>query len=99
MNTKKLEIRYKKKIGLFNKYNNEYYNKSKPSVSDEEYDNLKKKILSLEDKYKFLKSKNSPSNNIGHKPSKNFKKVSHRVPMLSLANAFTEDDLVNLKKY
>ncbi len=98
MNIKKLEITYKKKIALFSKYNNEYYNESKPSVSDEEYDNLKKEILSLEDKYKFLKSKNSPSSNIGHKPSKNFKKVSHRVPMLSLANAFSEDDLINFEK-
>ena len=44
MNIKKLEITYNKKIELFNKYNNEYYNKSKPSVSDEEYDNLKKKF-------------------------------------------------------
>ena len=98
MNIKKLEITYKKKISLFNKYNKEYYNESKPSVSDEEYDNLKKEILSLEDKYKFLKSKNSPSSNIGHTPSKNFKKVPHRVPMLSLANAFTEDDLINFEK-
>ena len=53
MNIKKLEITYKKKISLFNKYNKEYYNESKPSVSDEEYDILKKEILSLEDKYKF----------------------------------------------
>ncbi len=98
MNIKKLETKYKKKIGLFNKYNNEYYNESKPSVSDQEYDNLKKEILSLEDKYKFLKSKNSPLVNVGHKPSKNFKKVSHRVPMLSLANAFTADDLINFEK-
>jgi len=98
MNIKKLEITYNKKIGLFNKYNNEYYNKSKPSVSDEEYDNLKKEILYLENKYEFLKSKDSPSSNIGYKPSKNFKKVPHRVPMLSLANAFTEDDLINFEK-
>ena len=98
MDIKKLEITYNKKIGLFNKYNNEYYNKSKPSVSDEEYDNLKKEILYLENKYEFLKSKDSPSSNIGYKPSKNFKKVPHRVPMLSLANAFTEDDLINFEK-
>ena len=46
----------------------------------------------------FLKSKDSPSNSIGYKPSKNFKKVSHKVPMLSLSNAFTEEDLFNFEK-
>ena len=67
-------------------------------VSDDEYDNLKKEILILEDKFKFLKSDLSPSNIIGFKPSKNFSKVQHKVPMLSLANAFTEDDLINFEK-
>ena len=52
----------------------------------------------LETNYKFLSSKYSPSKTVGHKPSKNFKKVSHRVPMLSLGNAFTENDLVNFEK-
>ncbi len=98
MNKKKLENTYKKKIRLLIRYNNEYYNESKPSVSDEEYDNLKKAILILEEKNKFLKSKDSPSNKVGHKPSRNFTKSSHKVPMLSLANAFTEDDLINFEK-
>ena len=98
MNIKKLEILYKKKITLLKKYNNEYFAKSNPSVSDQEYDNLKKDILSLESQYDFLKSKYSPANNIGYKPSKNFKKALHKVPMLSLANAFTEEDLINFEK-
>ncbi len=59
---------------------------------------LKKNILDLEKKYKFLKSKDSPSLKIGHKPSKNFKKVLHKVPMLSLANAFDKEDLLNFEK-
>ncbi len=98
MNKKKIQLEYEKKIILINKYNKYYYDNSKPLVSDDEYDNLKKEILILEDKFKFLKSDLSPSNIIGFKPSKNFSKVQHKVPMLSLANAFTEDDLINFEK-
>jgi DNA ligase (NAD+) len=98
MNKKEILNKYKKKIKLVNNYNKLYYDQSKPEVSDEEYDQLKKNILLLESKYKFLKSKDSPSKIIGYKPSKNFKKAPHRVPMLSLANAFEEDDLLNFEK-
>ena len=97
MNKKKINDIYNKKIQLINKYNNFYYNNSDPEVSDQEYDNLKIEIINLEKKYKYLKSKNSPSKIVGSKPSKNFKKDLHRVPMLSLANAFTEDDLLNFE--
>jgi len=98
MNKKKIEIQYLEKIRLFNKYNKFYYDKSKPLVSDEEYDQLKKNILLFEKEYDFLKSKDSPSKVVGYKPSKNFKKALHRVPMLSLANAFDEEDLFNFEK-
>jgi DNA ligase (NAD+) len=98
MNKKKIEIQYSEKIRLFNKYNKFYYDKSKPLVSDEEYDQLKKNILLFEKEYDFLKSKDSPSKIVGYKPSKNFKKALHRVPMLSLANAFDEEDLFNFEK-
>ena len=98
MNKKIIEAQYKKKIKLLNNYNKNYYDKSKPLVDDKEYDKLKNETLLLERKYKFLKSKNSPSETIGYKPSKNFKKVLHRVPMLSLANAFNKEDLLNFEK-
>ena len=98
MNKEEIKKEYKKKINIIINYNNLYYNKSKPLVSDKEYDELKKNILLLESKYKFLKSKNSPSKIVGHKPSKIFKKASHRAPMLSLANAFSEKDLLNFEK-
>ena len=98
MSKKEIQIQYKKKISLINQYNKSYYDRSKPDVSDKEYDELKKDILSLEEKYKFLKSKNSPAEIVGFKPSKNFKKALHRIPMLSLANAFSEEDLLNFEK-
>ena len=98
MNKKEIEKKYIKKIKSINNYNKHYYSESSPIVSDKEYDELKKDILLLEKNYKFLKSDNSPSKIVGHKPSKNFIKVKHKVPMLSLANAFDEDDLLNFEK-
>ena len=98
MTKKIIEEIYKKKIKLYKKYSKSYYDKSNPEVTDQEFDNLKKEILELEKKNKFLKSKDSPSLAVGYKPSKNFKKVKHKVPMLSLSNAFSEEDLVNFEK-
>ncbi len=98
METNQIKKIYKEKIKLYLKYNKFYYDKSKPLIDDSEFDNLKKEILLLEKKYTFLKSDNSPSKLVGYIPSKNFKKVKHKVPMLSLSNAFEEEDLKNFEK-
>ena len=89
---------YLNKIKLIKKYNKYYYDKNNPSVSDEEYDQLKREIIDIEKKYPNLINKESPSLSVGFKPSKNFKKIKHRVPMLSLSNAFNEEDLKNFEK-
>ena len=89
---------YQLKLKEFKKHNDLYYNKSKPIISDSEYDKLKIEILDLEKKYNFPKTLNSPSNVVGAKPSKNFIKLKHRVKMLSLSNAFSKDDLKNFEK-
>ena len=89
---------YLKKIKLINKYNEYYYSKSKPLVDDSAYDKIKNEVLNLEKKYSFLKSDDSPSLSVGFKPSKNFKKVDHKIPMLSLGNAFDKNDLINFEK-
>ena len=98
MNKKKIVSDYKKKINLLTSYNKNYYEASKPLVSDKVYDDLKNSILILESKYSFLNSAKSPSKVVGFKPSKNFQKITHRAPMLSLANAFGRDDLMNFEK-
>ena len=98
INKSKILNSYNKKIKLLDTYNKFYYEKSSPKVTDEIFDKLKEEIQLLEKKHDFLKSKNSPSKIVGYKPSKNFKKDLHRVPMLSLANAFTEEDLINFEK-
>ena len=89
---------YLAKIKLLQKYNKHYYNNDKPIVTDQEYDYVKKYIHEQEKKFKFLKDINSPSQTVGFKPSKNFKKIKHKVPMLSLGNAFNEEDLNNFEK-
>ena len=89
---------YLKKIKLIEKYNKYYHDKGKPIVSDQEFDLLKKEIIYLESKYKFLQSEKSPTKTVGFKPSKNFQKSKHKVPMLSLGNAFDEMDLINFEK-
>ena len=98
MNKKKIETEYKKKIKLLINYNKNYYDNSNPLVSDKEYDDLKKDILILEKILLFLNSENSPSKLLDLNHLKIFKKISHRVPMLSLANAFGREDLINFEK-
>ncbi len=89
---------YVDKIKKLNKHNRLYYSKDKPVITDKEYDDIKKSVLELENKYNFLSDKNSPSKNIGFTPSKVFKKQKHKVPMLSLSNIFDKDDLINFEK-
>ncbi len=98
MKKKDIVETYLKKIKLIKKYNKYYYDKSNPKVSDQEFDQIKKTIIDLEKKFIFLKSIDSPNNSVGFEPSRNFKKVKHKVPMLSLGNAFDEEDLNNFEK-
>jgi len=98
MSNDKINQEYLDKIKLFQKYNKHYYDLNNPLVNDQEFDKLKSEIFKLEKKYKYLNNINSPSNSVGFKPSKVFKKVKHSVPMLSLGNAFDENDLINFEK-
>ena len=98
MKNSSIKNEYLKKIKLLHKYNKAYFDESKSLINDQEFDTLKKQIFDLEKKYSFLTHKNSPSKTLGFRPSKNFKKIKHRVPMLSLANAFNEEDLINFEK-
>jgi len=98
MNKIKILEEYKKKLRDYKKYNEAYYDKNDPLISDSEFDEIKRKIIKFENQYDFLNNPSSPSVSVGFKPSKNFKKVIHKVPMLSLANAFSEEDLENFQK-
>ena len=84
---------YLKKIKLLEKYNNFYYDKDSPLISDQQYDDLRKEIIKLEENNSFLKKYNSINDSVGYKPSSKFKKIKHAKPMLSLANAFNIEDI------
>ncbi|WP_201859907.1 NAD-dependent DNA ligase LigA [Microvirga soli] len=70
-----------------------YYEEDAPSVSDAEYDALRKRYEALEDQYPELKSPESLTQKVGSKVSEKFGKIRHRVPMLSLANGFADEEV------
>jgi DNA ligase (NAD+) len=78
---------------LLNQYNYEYHVLDKPSVPDSEYDQLLRELIELEDLFPDLKTSDSPSQRVGGAILDAFEKVEHRTPMLSLGNAFNEEDL------
>ena len=98
MNKVDIKKIYNLKIKEYLRHNKQYYEKSRPLITDKEYDKLKNEIINLEKKNLYLKNKDSPSNNVGFKPSKSFDKYKHKVPMLSLSNAFSKEDLINFEK-
>ncbi|MDB2372326.1 NAD-dependent DNA ligase LigA [Amylibacter sp.] len=80
---------------ILDRANSDYYSNDAPNLSDAEYDALKKRNLNIELRFPNLKLKNSVSNKIGSKPSSTFKKIKHTVKMLSLANGFDEQDIID----
>jgi len=76
-----------------NHYGYEYYVLDKPSVPDAEYDQLMQELVELEEQFPQLKTADSPSVRVGGTVLDVFEKVEHRTPMLSLGNAFNEQDL------
>lgn len=78
---------------LLEKYNYEYYVLDNPSVSDAEYDRLMQELIAIEEAHPELKSPLSPTQRVGGIVQDEFKKITHKRMMLSLANAFNETDL------
>ncbi|MGA0530574.1 NAD-dependent DNA ligase LigA [Hansschlegelia sp. KR7-227] len=70
-----------------------YYQEDAPAISDAEYDALRRRLDALEAEFPELKTPDSPSQTVGAAPSGAFAKVRHAVPMLSLGNAFAEEDV------
>ncbi len=70
-----------------------YHAEDAPVISDAEYDALKLRLVALEEAFPDLARSDSPTRTVGAPPSETFSKVRHRVPMLSLGNAFTVEDI------
>ena len=83
---------------LLNKYNYEYYVLENPSVSDYEYDARLRELIELEEKYPECYDANSPSQRVGGEVVETFNKIKHKRMMLSLANAFNDEELEDFDK-
>lgn len=85
----------KKRLEIYAKA---YYEDDAPIVTDAEYDKLFKELTNLETAYPELATKDSPTNTVGGKPSPSFLKRLHSTPMLSLNNAFSNEDVIEFQK-
>ena len=84
-----------KLVSLLNKYSYEYYVEDNPQITDTEYDTLYKQLEKLEEKYPELILENSPTQRVGDRVLDEFEKITHKIPMLSLSNTFSTEDLID----
>jgi DNA ligase (NAD+) len=75
------------------RYDHEYYVLSQPSISDMDYDMLMQQLITLEQQYLGLITPDSPTQRVGGAPTKEFPTVTHEVPMLSLSNTYSNEEL------
>ncbi|MGD6969155.1 NAD-dependent DNA ligase LigA [Rossellomorea vietnamensis] len=93
MDIKSAEQKVAELHNLLNQYNYEYHVLDKPSVPDAEYDRVMNELIAIENEYPELRAPDSPTQRVGGNTLEAFEKVAHRTPMLSLGNAFNEEDL------
>src|SRR5256714_6641914 len=77
------------------KHDRLYYEKAAPVISDREYDRLYKELVDLETQFPELITAESPTQRVGGKPLEAFAQIEHRVPMLSLDNTYSEEEVAN----
>jgi DNA ligase (NAD+) len=74
-------------------HNRRYYQEAAPTISDREYDRLYRELTELEERYPQLATADSPTHRVGGTPLKAFTPITHRVPMLSLDNTYSEEEV------
>ncbi|MDI6776327.1 MAG: NAD-dependent DNA ligase LigA [Syntrophales bacterium] len=80
---------------LINYHNRRYYQLDDPEISDAEYDNLMRELLELENQFPEIDVTSSPTQRVGAAPLEKFSTVAHLTPMLSLSNAFSEQEIID----
>lgn len=81
-----------------NRHNQLYYISAKPLISDREYDLLYRELENIENKYPYLKSPDSPTARVGGSPLAEFTNITHSIPMMSLANTYSKNELLQFDK-
>ncbi|HEY4139880.1 MAG TPA: NAD-dependent DNA ligase LigA [Pseudolabrys sp.] len=94
LTTKQAAAEYARLQLEIQQHDKRYYQQDKPTVSDAEYDELRKRYNAIEARFPDLRTFESLSMKVGAAPARGFRKVRHAVPMLSLDNAFAEEDVV-----
>jgi DNA ligase (NAD+) len=89
------KVEHKRLTLELERHDKAYYQEDAPKISDAEYDALRKRFNAIEARFPEFVTSESPSQKIGAAPSGRFRKVRHAVPMLSLDNAFAEEDVVD----
>jgi DNA ligase (NAD+) len=89
------KVEHKRLTLEIERHDKAYYQEDAPKISDAEYDALRQRFNAIEARFPELVTSASPSQKIGAAPSGKFKKVRHAVPMLSLDNAFAEEDVLD----
>ncbi|KGJ49130.1 NAD-dependent DNA ligase LigA [Clostridium sp. NCR] len=93
-----IKTRMDELIDQINYHSNKYYNDDAPEISDYEYDNLMKELIKIEEENPQIKRADSPSSRVGGKPLDKFTQIIHKIPMLSLSNAYSDKDLKDFDK-
>ncbi|MFL6537193.1 MAG: NAD-dependent DNA ligase LigA [Chthoniobacterales bacterium] len=92
MNPRKRVAELRREIAA---HNRRYYEEAAPTISDREYDELYRELVELEQKHPELATAESPTQRVGGAPQKGFRQITHRAPMLSLDNTYSEEELAN----
>ncbi len=97
MTTEEAKIKIEYLTAELHRHNHLYYVKSQPEISDFEFDKMLKELQVLEDKFPELGSPNSPTKRVGGEITKSFETVFHRFPMMSLANSYSREEIMEFE--
>jgi len=95
MDTRSAQSRMDELRSAIEHHNRLYYLEDAPEITDAEYDAIFRELLQLEERFPDLTTDDSPTRRVGASPLERFSRISHRIPMLSLENAFSEGEITD----